>query len=104
MPKKDKAPQQPNPEKKPAPKKKSLSSYIFSTLMIFALIVVAYSFLSGIGNDKTTTVPLSEVARLAQAGQIKTISVEDQDLTVTKTDESVVKSKKEPDTSLVETL
>lgn len=86
------------------PKKRSFSSYIFSTLLIFAVIVVLYSLLSGVGTSTSNTVPLSEVARLAEAGEIKSISVEDQDLTVTKTDQSIVKSKKEPDASLVETL
>ncbi|MDB5254895.1 MAG: ftsH [Candidatus Nomurabacteria bacterium] len=109
MPKKDKVhnePIQPTPDngKKPEPKKKTLTSYIFSTVLIFALIVAAYSLFSGVGTDKTVTVPLSEVARLAQAGEVKTITVEDQDLTVTKTDGSTVKSMNEANASLVETL
>jgi cell division protease FtsH len=101
MPKKDQETNQPNT---PAPKKKSLSSYIFSTFLVFAVIIVAYSFLSGVGTDKKATVTLSEVARLAQAGQVKSIVVDDQDLTVTKVDDTVVKSKKEADTSLVQVL
>jgi cell division protease FtsH len=101
MPKKD----QENKDKNPAPKhKKNLSSYIFSTLLIFAVIVVIFSFFSGTGSQKDTTVPLSEVARLAQAGQVKSIVISDQDLTVTKADNTIVKSKKEPDASLVQTL
>jgi cell division protease FtsH len=86
------------------PKKRSLSSYIFSTLLLFAVIVVLYSLFSGVGADKTPTVSLSEVARLAQAGQVKSIVVDDQDLTVTKTDGTVVDSKKEASTSLVQVL
>ncbi len=101
MPKKD---QENNEQKTPAPKKRSLSSYIFSTFLVFALIVVAYSFLSGVGTDKTQTVTLSEVARLAQAGQVKSIVVDDQDLHVTKIDDTKVESKKEADTSLVQVL
>lgn len=100
MPKKD---QEKEPPKK-EPTKRSVSSYIFSTLLLFAVIVVLYSLLAGIGTDKTATVTLSEVARLAEAGQIKTIVVNDSDLTVTKTDDSVVKSKNEPNASLVQTL
>lgn len=101
MPKKD----QENPQpKKPDPKKRPLSSYIFSTLLLFAVIVVLYSLLSGIGSDKTPSVSLSEVARLAEAGQIKTIVVNDQDLTITKTDDTVVDSKDESNASLVQTL
>ncbi len=107
MPKKDKntvPPQEGNPQKKPDPKKRSLSSYIFSTLLIFAVIMVVFSLFSGVGTPKTTTVTLSEVARLAEAGQVKSIVITDEDLTVTKTDDSVVKSVKETDASLVQTL
>jgi cell division protease FtsH len=118
MPKKDKTPKEPIPptqdngtptttpknSNQKNPKKKSLSSYIFSTFLVFAIIVVLYSLLSGVGSDKTTTVTLSEVARLAEAGQIKTIAIADQDLTITKTDGTIVESKKEPDASLVQTL
>ncbi len=112
MPKKEKENKQPippipengNENKTPKNKKKQpLSSYIFSTLLVFAVIVVIYSLFAGTG-DKTQTVTLSEVARLAEAGQVKTIVVEDQDLTITKTDSTVLKSKKEPDASLVQTL
>ncbi len=108
MPKKDQVNQDQNPQttpnKTPNPKKRPLSSYIFSTLLLFAVIVVLFSFFSGTGAPKDTTVSLSEVARLAQAGQIKTILVEDQNLTVTKTDNTVVKSKEESNASLVQTL
>ena len=97
MPKKE----SPQPE---SPKKRSLSSYIVSVFLILVVIVVLYSLFAGVGTDKTPPVTLSEVARLAEAGQIKTIVVDDQDLTITKTDESVVKSKKEADTSLVQVL
>ena len=89
---------------KPDPKKRPLSSYIFSTLLIFAVIVVLYSLLSGVGGDKTPTISLSEVARLAEAGQVKAIVVNDQDLTVTKSDGTVVDSKDESNASLVQTL
>ncbi|MEO5646432.1 MAG: ATP-dependent zinc metalloprotease FtsH [Candidatus Paceibacterota bacterium] len=112
MPKKEKENKQPipptpesgNQDNKPNNKKKQpLSSYIFSTLLVFAVIVVIYSLFAGAGS-KTQTVTLSEVARLAEAGQVKTIVVEDQDLTITKADDTIVKSKKEPDASLVQTL
>jgi cell division protease FtsH len=105
MPKKDQENQPPvNPQKKPDPKKRSLSSYIFSTLLIFAVIVVLFSFFSGTGTDKTATITLSEVARLAQAGEVKSIVINGEDLTVTKSDDTVVKSTKESDASLIQTL
>jgi len=102
MPKKE--PEKQDPNKKPEPKKRSLSSYIFSTFLLFAVVVVLYSLLSGIGTDKTVSVSLSQVARLAEAGQIKTITVSDQDLTVTETNGTVVDSKDESNASLVQTL
>jgi len=86
------------------PPKRSLSSYIFSTLLIFALLVGAYSIVSGMDGKKAEVVGLSEVARLVQAGEVKSITVEDQSLTILKTDETTIESKKEPSASLVETL
>lgn len=89
---------------KNTPPKKSLSSYVFSTLLIFAILVGAYSIVSDLGGNKTAVVALSEVARLTQVGEIKSIEIEDQSLTIVKTDETVIESKKEPSASLVETL
>jgi cell division protease FtsH len=89
---------------KKTPPKRSLSSYIFTTILLFALITALYSGISGMGSSKKETVALSEVARLVSAGEVKSIVVSDQDLTVTKADDTIVKSKKEPDASLVETL
>ncbi len=97
-------PKKQNPQSPKLPPKKSLSSYIFSTLIIFALIAALYSAISGAGKPKAETVGLSEIARLSAAGEIKSIRVDGQDLTATKLDESVIKSKKEPDAALVETL
>ena len=91
---------------KPQPKmppKKSLSSYIFSTLLIFAVIVTLYSALAG-DQKKDDTVGLSEVARMVTAGEVKSITIDGQDLDITKTDDTTLKSKKESDAALVETL
>ncbi len=87
-----------------APHKRSVGSYIISALLVFALLTAAYSFVSGFGTGKPETVGLSEVARLVNAGEVKAISIDGQDLSITKTDESVVKSKKESDAALTETL
>jgi len=89
---------------KKTPPKRTLTSYIFSTLLIFVVLVVAYSFVSDMGGKKTPVVALSEVARLAQSGEIKSIVIDDQNLEIVKTDDTVVESKKEPSASLVETL
>lgn len=88
--------------KKPTPP--SLLSYVTSTLLIFAILITAYSLIVGDPTTKPETVSLSEVARLTQAGEVASIVIEEQKLTVTKTDEVVVVSKKEPQASLVETL
>lgn len=90
--------------KKPAPKKRSLSSYIFSTLLIFAVLTAAYSFFSDMSSKKSDTIGLSEVARLVSTGEVKSISIEGDTLTITKSDDTVLKSKKETDAALTETL
>ncbi|MBP6904790.1 MAG: ATP-dependent zinc metalloprotease FtsH [Candidatus Pacebacteria bacterium] len=91
----------PKPNQKP---KRPLTSYIFSTLLIFAILTALYSLVSDMSSEKPTTVGLSEVARMVTAGEVKSISIESQDLVITKIDGSVVKSKKEPDAALTETL
>lgn len=89
------------PNQKP---KRSLSSYIFSTLLIFAIITVLYSVVSDIPTSKTEDVGLSEVARLVSAGEIKSITIEGSTLEIIKTDDTLLKSKKEEDSALTETL
>ncbi len=92
-------------QKKPAPKKKkSLSSYLVSVLLVFAALTALYSLASDIGPRESDTVGLSEVARLVSAGEVKAISIDVDDLTITKTDDTILKSKKEPDAALTETL
>lgn len=95
-------PKQPAPNK--APQKKSFSSYLFSTVLIFAILTALYTLVSGVDTKKPEVVALSEVARLVQAGEIKAISIEDQSLEITKTDDVKLASKKEPSASLVETF
>ncbi len=90
--------------KKPGNKKNSISSYIFSTLLIFTILVTSYSMISGEGVKKSDTVGISEVARLVSLGEIKSIVVDGQNLEITKNDDTKLKSKKEPDASLVQTL
>ncbi len=98
--------QPPTPQNLPknTPPKRTLSSYIFTTLLIFAIITALYSAIGNGSSKKNDTVGLSEVAQLVGAGTVKTIVVDGQDMVVTKTDDSVVKSKNEPNASLVDTL
>lgn len=95
---------QPKAPKKGMPKW-PISSYIFSTLLIFALITVLYSAIKT-GDEKKDAgvVAISEVARLVTAGEIKSIAVENQDLKIIKSDETEIKSKIESNVSLIETL
>jgi cell division protease FtsH len=68
------------------------------------VIIAVYSLVADMGSKKPAVVGLSEVARLVNVGEVKSISIDGQDLSVTKTDDSVVKSKKEPDAALTSTL
>lgn len=92
---------------KQKPKKQkpsSFLSYVTSTLLLFAILIAAGSLIMGESTKKPAVVSLSEVARLTQAQEIKSVVIEDQKLIITKNDETVIVSKKEPQASLVETL
>jgi cell division protease FtsH len=99
-----KLPQTPSGGPKKTPPKRSVFSYFFSSLLIFAVLVGLYSAVSDLGGKKPEVVALSQVARLVDAGEIKTITVEGQDLSIEKTDGTKLVSKKEADAGLVETL
>ena len=99
-----KLPQMPSGGPKKTPPKRSVFSYFFSSLLIFAVLVGLYSAVSDLGGKKPEVVALSQVARLVDAGEIKTITVEGQDLSIEKTDGTKLVSKKEADAGLVETL
>ncbi len=86
------------------PPKKSMTSYIFSAVLIFAVLIGLYGAVSDIGGKKPEVVALSQVARLVDAGEVKTITVDGQELSIEKTDGTKLKSKKEADAGLVETL
>ncbi len=86
------------------PPKKSLSSYIFSTLIIFGIIVGLFGAVSDYSKSRPKAVSLSEVATMVQGGEIKAIAVDDQSLSITKNDNTTLISKKEANSSLVETL
>ncbi len=100
-------PKLPNPPvngPKKTPPKKSLSSYIISAILMFAVLIGLYSIISDMGGKKTAVVPLSQVVQMVEVGEIKTISVEGQDLAIEKSDGTKLKSKKESDAGIVETL
>lgn len=98
------AKQTPTPKKNPPQRKRSFSSYIFSTLLIFAILTTLYSFFSGSDTKKTQVVGISEVARLVSAGEVQRIAVDGQDLAITKIDGTKLSSKKESEASLTQTF
>lgn len=95
----------PVPSKRPAkkPPQRPLSSYLLSVVILFALLSGLYSAIAGTG-AKPEVIPLSNVAQLVQAGEVKYIEVNGQDLTITKTDETTLTSKKEAEGTLLEAL
>jgi cell division protease FtsH len=97
-----KAPNQSMPPRK-TPPKRSISSYIFTTILVFALLTALYNAIAG-NSAGTEKIPLSDVAQLAKDEQIKSIVVDGQDLVITKIDETIVESQKEPEATVPETL
>lgn len=87
-------------QKRPQP---SFANNLISGILIILLIVTAYSFIS----DRTGSVeeiPLSEVARNVSNGTVEKITVSGDTLTLTYTDDTEKKSKKEVGTAITETL
>ena len=89
------------------PKKKEqkpkLLSHVATAIMIFLLIVLAYSLLAG-EDKKVAEVPLSQLASEVSAGQVKKIAVNGEELTIELNDGTLQKSKKEKESSLSQTL
>lgn len=105
MPKKQSgAPSPKQPQKTPIPPKRGLVSYFFSALMIFAVLVGLYGLVADLGGKKAEVVALSQVARLVQGGEVASITIEGQELSIEKNDGTLLKSKKEADAGLVETF
>ncbi|NTV44588.1 MAG: ATP-dependent zinc metalloprotease FtsH [Candidatus Yonathbacteria bacterium] len=77
---------------------------LIGTVLIFAIIIATYAFLSGTLKD-AKTLTLSELAADVVEGKVSSIVVEGDGLTVTlKDDETVYTTKKETETSLSATL
>lgn len=91
------------PEKKMDMKPPRVSRNIGIALLIFMAITAAYILISGSVHD-TKTISLSELAKNVNAGNVKSISVESDTLTVKLADGSEVTAKKEVEASLSETL
>jgi len=79
------------------------SGNIAGAILIFMLITALYLVLSG-SPKKVPEIPISQLAENVQAGQVKNIVVEGEDLTITYADGTEKKSKKELESSLSQTL
>lgn len=73
---------------------------------VVALVFVAstYSYIDSSSKEKPAEIPISQLARDVVNGSVKTISIDENDLTVTYADESTKISKKEADAALTDTL
>ena len=76
---------------------------LISALLIFLILMTAYSLITGTGT-KAEEIALSQVAADVRAGLVSEVRVEGNDLKLVYKDEAEKVSKKDPDTSLPEIL
>jgi len=76
---------------------------IASTILIFMILTALYLVLTG-GSEKKAQIPISEVASEVSVGNVQSILVEGESLTLNLNDGSIKESKKEVEASLSETL
>ncbi len=98
-----------NPEIKPSPKapnKKPLlrfGGHVGTTVLILLIVIAFYTAIAG-KNKESKDIPLSDVAQFINAGSVKSIEVNSDNVIVTKNDGSIYKAKKESESSLSQTL
>lgn len=85
------------------PKAPKFSNHILMGVLVLMLITALYSVIFS-GTKVDDQISLSSLATSVSKGEVKNISVEGDKLTITMTDDTVKKSKKETDSSLTETL
>jgi len=83
--------------------KQQFLSNIISTILIFVILMTAYSIISE-GQKEVTDVSISQLATSITNNEVKTITVKGDKLEIELLDESFQKSKKEVEASLSETL
>ena len=81
----------------------SVLTYVLSVLIIFAVLSSAYSYISG-KTKPTPTVSLSQISTDIKAGEVTSIVVTGDDLSLTYKDGTVKAGKKETDEALSQTL
>lgn len=78
-------------------------SNLAGALLVFMLITALYLAVSGDKKD-IPEIPISDLAKSVSAGEVKSILIEGEKLTVTYKNEEIKKSKKETESSLSQTL
>jgi cell division protease FtsH len=89
-----------NRKLKPKP---SNSTNLINVVLIFLILIVGYSLLSSNTATKDS-ISLSELANDVNAGNVKLIEVEGNNIEITYKDDTIKKSKKELDSSITDTL
>ncbi len=85
------------------PETKFLGS-LASAVLIFMLITALYLIISGSKSKEVVDIPVSELAKNVSGGEVKSILVEGEKLTITYKNDEVKTSKKETEASLSQTL
>jgi cell division protease FtsH len=78
------------------------NSFVYLMILVAVIAIVVVFFRPS--SNSTETVDISEVISKAQAGQVSKIVVKGDNLDVTYTDNTEVKSRKEPNSSITQTL
>ncbi|MBU1046250.1 ATP-dependent zinc metalloprotease FtsH [Patescibacteria group bacterium] len=76
---------------------------IFNTIIIFLLILIAYSMIQE-GNKEIEEISISELVSGITAGEVQSIEIEGEKLSVLYIDETIKEAKKETESSLSESL
>ncbi len=104
---------QKNKKNKPAPKRRgwrmlfgkpSFFGNLLTTILVFLLLMSAYSLVSGFFQPSPAVIPISTVAADVAAGKVSEITVNGDSLNLTYADKSVKTSQKDPSAGLPETL
>ncbi len=83
---------------------KSFSQNITGIIIFFLLITLVFSVLPRLIGETPDTLSLSDVARKIQAGEVTTLVVSGNEVSLTLKDGAEALSQKEPDSSITETL
>lgn len=90
-------------QKAKKPKGPRLMAQILNALFVFAMIVAIYSIISP-GATEMKEISISDIAKSINLGEVKSIKVSGEKLEIEQKDGTVLKAKKETESSLTETL